>query len=48
MKFNTQNAKIKAITETTLVLGIDVGSETHYARAFDYQIVQNRMEAPVK
>ena len=36
MKSNTQNAKIEAITETTLVLGIDVGSETHYARAFDY------------
>lgn len=37
MKSNTQNAKIKAITETTLVLGIDVGSETHYAGAFDYR-----------
>ena len=36
MKSNTQNAKIEAITEKTLVLGIDVGSETHYARAFDY------------
>ena len=35
MKSNTQNAKIKAITEKTLVLGIDVGSETHYARALD-------------
>ena len=35
MKFNTQNAKIEAITEKTLVLGIDVGSEMHYARAFD-------------
>ena len=34
MKSNTQNAKIEAITEKTLVLGIDVGSETHYARAF--------------
>ena len=31
MKSNTQNAKIEAITEKTLVLGIDVGSETHYA-----------------
>ena len=30
MKSNTQNAKIEAITEKTLVLGIDVGSETHY------------------
>ena len=37
MKFNTQNKEIEAITETTLVLGINVRSETHYARAFDYQ-----------
>ncbi len=27
MKSNTQNAKIEAITEKTLVLGIDVGSD---------------------
>lgn len=26
MKSNTQNTKIKAITETTLVIGIDVNS----------------------
>ncbi len=31
MKYNTQNTKIEAITQKTLVLGIDVGSETHYA-----------------
>ena len=37
MKFNTQNEKIEAITEKTLVIGIYVGSETHYARAFDYR-----------
>lgn len=37
MKSNTQNAKIEAITEKTLVVGIDVGSETHYARAFDHR-----------
>lgn len=37
MKSNTQNKKIEAITETTLVIGIDVGSETHYARAFNYR-----------
>ena len=37
MNFNTQNKKIEAITETTLVIGIDVGSETHYARAFDHR-----------
>ncbi len=40
MKSNTQNAKIEAITENTLVLGIDIGSETHYARAFDYRGVE--------
>ena len=30
MNSNTQNTKIKSITEKTLVVGIDVGSETHY------------------
>lgn len=40
MKSNTQNAKIEAITEKTLVLGIDVGSETHYTRAFDYRGIE--------
>ena len=37
MKSNTQNKKIEAITERTLVIGIDVGSETHFARAFDHR-----------
>ena len=37
MKYNTQNAKIKSITETTLVVGVDVGSETHFARAFNWR-----------
>lgn len=37
MNFNTQNAKIKSITEKTLIVGIDIGSETHYARAFDWR-----------
>ena len=36
MNCNTQNAKIASITEKTLIVGIDVGSETHYARAFDW------------
>ena len=40
MKSITQNKKIEAITETTLVIGIDVGSETHYARAFDYRGIE--------
>lgn len=37
MNSNTQNAKIKSITEKTLIIGIDIGSETHYARAFDWR-----------
>lgn len=37
MNYNIQNAKIASITEKTLVIGIDVGSETHYARAFDWR-----------
>lgn len=40
MKSTTQNAKIEAITEATLVIGIDVGSETHFARAFDYRGIE--------
>ena len=37
MNCNTQNAKIASITEKTLIVGIDIGSETHYARAFDWR-----------
>ena len=37
MNCNTQNAKIASITEKTLVVGIDVGSQVHYARAFDWR-----------
>ena len=37
MNYNTRNAKIASITEKTLIVGIDVGSETHYARAFDWR-----------
>ena len=33
----TQNEKIAQVTETTLVVGIDVGSEFHFARAFDWR-----------
>lgn len=40
MKSNTQNKKIEAITEKTLVVGIDVGSEMHYARAFDHRGIE--------
>jgi len=33
----TQNEKISQIKNETLVVGIDIGKETHYARAFDYR-----------
>ena len=31
----TQNEKILQIKHETLVVGIDIGKDTHYARAFD-------------
>ena len=31
----TQNEKIEQVTDSTLVVGVDIGSQTHYARAFD-------------
>ena len=31
----TQNEKIEQVTDETLVVGVDIGSQTHYARAFD-------------
>lgn len=37
MNCNIQNEKIAAISEKTLVVGIDIGSEIHYARAFDWR-----------
>jgi transposase len=36
----TQNEKILQIKNETLVVGIDVGKETHYARAFDYRGIE--------
>ena len=33
----TQNIKIEQVKEETLVVGVDIGSTTHYARAFDYR-----------
>ena len=32
----TQNQKIEQVTESTLVLGVDIGSSEYYVRAFDY------------
>jgi len=39
MKY-TQNEKILQIKETTLIVRIDVGSEKHYARAFNFMDVE--------
>lgn len=36
IKNNTQNAKIASIIEKSLVVGIDIGSERHFARACDW------------
>lgn len=36
----TQNEKIMSITEKTLVIGIDIAKEVHYARAFDYRGIE--------
>jgi transposase len=36
----TQNEKIMSITERTLVIGIDIGKEVQYARAFDYRGIE--------
>lgn len=40
MNFTTQNKKIAAITIKTLVIGVDVGSETHNARVFDWRGIE--------
>lgn len=40
MKNYTQNEKILQVSETTLVIGVDIGSRTHYARAFDYRGIE--------
>ena len=34
---STQNKKLEQVKSTTLIVGIDIGSETHYARAFDWR-----------
>ena len=30
---NTQNKKITQVTDDTLIVGVDIGSESHWARA---------------
>lgn len=36
----TQNEKIRQITESTMVVGVDISSEKHWARAFDWRGVE--------
>lgn len=31
----TQNEKIEQVTDSTIVVGVDIGSQIHYERAFD-------------
>jgi len=33
----TQNSKIEQVTEKTLVVGVDIGSDTNFARAFNWR-----------
>ena len=33
----TQNEKIAQVTEKTLIVGVDIGGENHYARAFNWR-----------
>lgn len=39
MKYN-QNTKILQVTEETMIVGVDIASEIHYARAFDNRGVE--------
>ncbi len=36
----TQNAKISQVSEQTLILGVDVGSEVHFTRAFNWRGIE--------
>lgn len=35
-----QNQKINQVKDNTLVVGIDIGSTIHYARAFDWRGIE--------
>ena len=36
----TQNGKMSQVTVGTIVVGVDIASETHYARAFDWRGIE--------
>ena len=33
----TQNDRLKQVTADTLIVGVDIGSKTHFCRAFDWR-----------
>ncbi len=33
----TQNERLNQVTADTLVVGVDIGSQTHFSRAFDWR-----------
>ena len=37
---STQNKKIEQVKETAMIVGIDVGSEKHYFRAFNWRGIE--------
>ena len=36
----TQNEKLNQVTADTLIVGVDIGSQMHFARAFDWRGVE--------
>ena len=36
----SQNEKIRQVTEGSIIIGVDIASETHYARAFDWRGIE--------
>ena len=38
--YYTQNIKIAHVSESTMVIGVDIGSEWNFARAFDWRGVE--------
>lgn len=37
----TQNEKIRQVAENTMVIGVDIASESHWARAFDWRGIEH-------
>jgi hypothetical protein len=38
----TQNDRLKQVTADTLIVGVDIGSKTHFCRAFDWRGFQEK------